>query len=233
MKNLMINFTRATMSQNFFRTSKFSFECSACGICCHDKKIQVNPFEIVQMAGYLKISSSEFLKKYIKKEEPFLLFLENGACVFLEGEKCGVHPARPLVCRLYPLGHHLSGDGEEHFTCAQLPEECTGTFGTDGSVARFLGQQETETYMEASNKYLELYYRFYRQVYQRLDETENPAHPSPMKPMLLGEWFDVDALVSRYCEEKKQPFPADIATRMNIHIVALEEKFGLQQEVFP
>lgn len=221
------------MSQNHRRTSRFSFQCTACGICCHDKNIQINPFEIGQMADYLQISTSEFLKKYVKKEEPFLLFLESGACAFLNDKKCGVHPVRPLVCRLYPLGQHLSGEGEEHFTAVPLPEGCSGTYGRDGTVADFLEQQETERYMDASNRYLDLYYRFYRQVYQSLDETENPSQPSPIKPILLGEWFDVDELVSLYCEEKNQPIPADPVTRMNTHIFALQEKFGLQQEVLP
>ncbi|MCK5517663.1 MAG: YkgJ family cysteine cluster protein, partial [Desulfobulbaceae bacterium] len=142
-----------------YRNSKFSFECKACGICCHDKEIQMNPYEIVRLADHLKIGTAEFLEKYITPGEPFLLFLENSACVFLTDKGCSVHPDRPLVCRLYPLGQHLTGTGVEHFRCLKLQPGCSGDLGENGTVTAFLNSQEVRPYMEAAEKYLRLFYR--------------------------------------------------------------------------
>jgi uncharacterized protein len=210
------------------RDSKFSFACKACGLCCHDKKIQLNPYEIVRLADHLSIGTAEFLARYLTPGEPFLLFLENSACVFLTDEGCSVHPDRPLVCRLYPLGHHLSGEGVEHFRCTEPQSGCSGELGNNGTVTTFLDSQEAGPYMEAAEKYLELFYRLYDTMYQQLDvqDINDLQHTSVENSLLLKEWFDVDGTIDFYCAEKQLPVPTDHAGRTNVHINALEDKFG-------
>ena len=208
--------------------SRFSFECKACGLCCHDKKIQLNPYEIVRLADHLEISTAAFLARYITPGEPFLLFLENSACVFLTDEGCAVHPDRPLVCRLYPLGHYLSGEGVEHFRCTEPQPGCSGELGDHGTVTTFLDSQDARPYMEAAGKYLELFYRLYDTMYQQIEaqDIDELSQTSSMNSLLLKEWFDVDGIIDLYCDEKQLPVPTELAGRMHIHINALEDKFG-------
>ena len=218
-----------------YRDSKFSFECKACGLCCHDKKIQLNPYEIVRLADRLKIGTAEFLTSYTTPGEPFLLFSENSVCVFRTDEGCAVHQDRPLVCRLYPLGHHLTGEGVEHFRCTKPQPGCNGDLGDNGTVASFLDSQEVRPHTEATKKYLELFYRLYDTMYQQLDaqDIDDLPQSSVVNHLLLKEWFDVDGAIDLYCAEKKLPIPTDLARRINIHINALEDKFGPRPEDIP
>lgn len=79
-------------------------KCNACGKCCT---------ELVFKIGNDAISTEEQferVKKFDKRYNKFFpsgKFGENGemlfTCKFLrENGKCGVHPFRSLVCRLYP-----------------------------------------------------------------------------------------------------------------------------------
>lgn len=218
--------------RKLYRDSKFSFRCNACGLCCYNKKIQLNPYEIARLADHLKIGTAEFLAKYITPGAPFLLFLETGACVFLTDKGCSVHPDRPLVCRLYPLGHYLTGEGVEHFRCTKPQSKCRGELGDNETVTAFLGYQEVRPHMEAAGKYLELFYRLYDSIYQQLAEQniDNLPQTSAVNSLLLKEWFDVDGAIDLYCNEKQLPIPVDLAKRIELHIDTLENKFGPQTE---
>ncbi len=219
--------------QKIYRDTAFSFSCEACGRCCHDKKIQLNPYEIVRTADYLGIGTGEFLAKYMKTDEPFLKMQPSRACVFLVAGRCTVHPARPLVCRLYPLGQHLSGEGYEHFTCVTPEESCEGRIGERSTVDRFLVMNDTESYMEASRKYLELFYRFYETMVERLQQRDDVELDlgAYEKKVLMEEWFDVDKVVAEYCQGGEMPVPADLSGRVQLHIEALGARFGSGSEV--
>lgn len=224
---------QGTKPQRLSRESCFSFECSACGLCCRNKKIPLNPYEIAGMARHLSVSTAEFLAEYVRRDEPFLLLREGGSCVFLEATRCGVHPVRPLVCRLYPLGQHLTGEGKEHFTCAALPPECNGVSGASGTVAEFLKSQETVQYMEASGRYLKLFYRLYRFACRSPDirTISRADRKVAADSALLAKWFDLDLLVASYCRERDWPVPADLVLQTNIHIEVLERELGFPREV--
>ena len=88
----------------YTRDSAFSYACHACSRCCHDKIIHVNPYEVGRLAQNLNLSTTEVLSRYTTANGDNFKQTEQGACVFLTGQGCGVHADRPLVCRLYPLG---------------------------------------------------------------------------------------------------------------------------------
>jgi len=112
------------------------------------------------MSHLLGISTTEFLAKYADNGGTTLRADADGRCVFVTaGGGCRVHPARPLVCRLYPLGRAVDGAGEERFAVFPKQEGCEAEFGTDGTVASFLEPQGVATYFEWSDRYGRLYHR--------------------------------------------------------------------------
>jgi len=215
------------LNNKMHRDSPFSFECNACGRCCRNKDIQLNPYELVRLADFLGVSTGEFLDKFIRPGSPFLLFSgNNDTCVFLNDQGCSVHPVRPLVCRLYPLGKYLSGDREEHFKCIEPQPDCEGTLGENGILEDFLESQKTEPYMEASGQYLDLFDRLHQDLYQKL-EGQNinlPDRDDGSLELTLAKWFDVDQVNSRYCKEKGLLPPGDPDGRVKLHIRALGER---------
>jgi Fe-S-cluster containining protein len=99
----------------YTRDSAFSYTCHACSRCCHDKIIQLNPYEVARLAQNRGMSTTDFLARYTERNGTALRRVEEGACVFLTAQGCGVHADRPLVCRLYPLGRKVTPEGEESF----------------------------------------------------------------------------------------------------------------------
>lgn len=212
-----------------FRNTPFSYHCNACGRCCHHKKIQLNPYEIARLARNREISSGEFIERYLAQEQPFLLFLENGACVFLGESGCEVHPDRPLVCRLYPLGRHLSGEGEESFSTIAGHPQSEGEFGTEGTVRSFIESQGAPEYMAAADRYLELFYRLFELMWEGVDASgEGDSLPAyglaPAGKELLRQWLDMDGAVYTYCKEHSMAVPGDLESCMALHIRAIEHQ---------
>jgi len=141
------------------RASAFSFSCRACGRCCSGKVICAGPHEVLGMSRLLGIGTTEFLAKYADNGGTTLRANADGRCVFVTEAGCKVHPKRPLVCRLYPLGRAVDPAGEERFAVFPKQEDCEAEFGTDGTVAAFLESQGVAPYFEWSDRYGRLYHR--------------------------------------------------------------------------
>ncbi len=90
------------------------FECKRCTDCCFGEGgIKVSYREAKIIASYLKISLSNFLKKYCKKsgrEFPYSIKTgSSGYCIFWENG-CSIHPVKPDICRKWPLLDRVISD---------------------------------------------------------------------------------------------------------------------------
>jgi uncharacterized protein len=147
-----------------------------------------------------------------------------------------VHQARPLVCRLYPLGRAVDPAGEERFAVFPKQGGCEAGFGTDGTVADFLGSQGVAPYFAWSDRYGRLYHRMMG-LLERLGiegriEVEaggegeggtDAAAGSPPDASPLSSWQDIDASLAEYCAAKGLPVPAGNEEAIDLHLEAMEE----------
>ena len=133
------------------RQSAFSYECRACGRCCRDKRIPVNPYEVARLAAYLGIGTTAFIDGYTEGGTA-LKVREDVTCVFLDGHGCAVHADRPLVCRLYPLGLLTTPAGEAVVELEAQPGS-EGVRGENGTVAAFLEAQGVAPFLDAARRY--------------------------------------------------------------------------------
>lgn len=87
-------------------------ECFRCGICCEGYYPQLSPEELARMAGHMKLSSDEFIARYVQVTKiGYLLQQTKNGCVFLKWEEacsetgasrralCSIHSFRPDACR--------------------------------------------------------------------------------------------------------------------------------------
>lgn len=140
---------------NFSRQSPFFFKCMRCSVCCSNRSIEVGPYEVLRLSRNLGTTAKEFLKIYTDTEEgkSVLRNKTNGTCVFLNSTGCGVHPDRPLVCRLYPLGLIRNEEGRELFACMPPHPDCPGYYGKEETVGAYLKSQGAEPYFFSENKF--------------------------------------------------------------------------------
>ena len=121
----------------------------------------MNPYEVLQLARHLGLSTTAFIAQYVGANSA-LVHKDDDICVFLGPQGCSVHPARPMVCRLYPLGRHLSGAGEEHFLTMVPHPESAGVYGTAGSIGDYLRSQGALPFLDAADRYMSLFQQYYR-----------------------------------------------------------------------
>lgn len=218
--------------RSYRRDSAFSYVCHACSRCCHDKVIRLNPYEVGRLARNRGISTTEFLSRYTESNGTALRRVEQGACVFLTGRGCGVHPDRPLVCRLYPLGRRLTAEGEETFHELAPHPQAEGEYGTSGTVGEFLARQGAQPFIDAVDRYVDVVGRMAAALNARtgadrrlrgevLDAVEEAARGGAKD---APDWLDMDQAVGRYCAERGLTMPTELEDRMTMHIQAIEAR---------
>ncbi len=86
-------------------------DCTACANCCRVATTQVTERDAENLAKFLRIKLSVFLRDYTveTEDEGRILKRDENGCVFLEGNLCSVYEARPHTCELFP--HLVKGNG--------------------------------------------------------------------------------------------------------------------------
>ena len=83
------------------------FKCTECGKCCTGSPgyVWITEQEVINMAGFLKLSIDEFTRIYVRQIGDRLSLNENPKtydCVFLKDKKCQIYPVRPIQCQTFP-----------------------------------------------------------------------------------------------------------------------------------
>jgi len=85
---------------------KEAFDCQKCGHCCEGEGgIIVSPTDLTRILEHLKMSAEEFTEKYgeVKDGKLRIRVGEDNYCIFfVQGKGCGVHTAKPNICRAWP-----------------------------------------------------------------------------------------------------------------------------------
>jgi uncharacterized protein len=211
------------------RETPFLFSCSQCLSCCYHKKIQVNPYEITSLARNRGLSTTEFLERYTHDSGTVLNWEESGACVFLDSKGCSVHPDRPLVCRLYPLGRHVLPSGEECFSEIEPDNGCKGIYSEASTINNYLDAQGARPFMNSADNYLDLFWRLYRILEEEVFESEKEnTVASVFHDYAIDQhnrdigFADVDAIVTAFCEKLSLQVPDTIDEKISIHLQAVE-----------
>lgn len=119
------------------------------------------------MSGAKKIPADEFKERYTIAGGSILHFSgkPNGSgkksCgLYVEGQGCSVHPARPLACRLFPLGRQIqNGQAQYMFQGTTFPclKECPEVSDLPHlSVGDYLAGQQTALFEQAQDGYMEV-----------------------------------------------------------------------------
>jgi Fe-S-cluster containining protein len=220
------------------RTTAFSYECHGCGRCCFGKTIPVNPYEVARIAALLGTTTTDVLARLTAHGGATLATREDGGCVFLSGRTCGIHDARPLACRLYPLGRRLSG-GAERFAEVVPQPESEGVYGRDGdargqtTVGDYLRAQGADAFIAAAERYVAVLARMLPVLAAREDTEdvrEEATGAMQRAPLPADEsWLDVDAVVATWCAERGEPAPEGVDAKVALHLRALEAFLAVMQ----
>lgn len=105
-----------------------AFECRRCGHCCSGEGgIVLAPSDAARLAAHLGLAVEDFLADHTeaKGRLPRLRTGADGCCEFYAPDLpgCGVHTARPDVCRAWPF---FRGNLLDPESWAMIQEDCPG-----------------------------------------------------------------------------------------------------------
>ncbi|HWD67982.1 MAG TPA: YkgJ family cysteine cluster protein [Caulobacteraceae bacterium] len=210
------------------RDEAFGYICRRCLNCCHDKHIQLNPYEVARLARHLRLSTTEFRATHTIDGAGVALARrdeEDGACVFLGPEGCEVHADRPLVCRLYPLGRQLTSEGEESFTHVAPHPFSRGELTREGTIAAWLNNQGAEPFIRAADAYLVWLNAALEVVPEATDQVR--AKESSTSPAGVIDILDMDAVIAAF---GAGPAPDDLEARRERHLEILYRQLSPERE---
>ncbi|MGA8007284.1 MAG: YkgJ family cysteine cluster protein [Burkholderiales bacterium] len=211
------------------RATPFSYACGRCSRCCRNKGIMLNPYEVLRLARNQDLVTTDFIARFTERSGTKLKQRDDGSCVFLGAQGCGVHADRPLVCRIYPLGRHVSPEDEETFSELEPHPQTEGRYGTEGTVGGYLEAQGAEPFVQAADRYLNLFRELADSLAERVERLEAPEReavaqkfgpPTDDAPPGL-DWLDIDRVVDEYCRARGLAKPQEASRLMELHVQAL------------
>lgn len=217
---------------NLKEDSPFSFKCQVCSVCCSNKAIQLGPYEALRLARSLGLTTTAFFAKYAEEGGTVLRNTPDGSCIFLESRGCGVHPDRPLVCRLFPLGQLMDERGGVRFAVMPLHPDCLGVVDADGTVRSYLESQGALLYFRYDAAYSAIRKKIIQmrpgprstnlaRIPSSGAKTEEKGGLSPER--LLSLWSDIDAALAACGRAQERERGEDLDELVHRHIEALEE----------
>jgi uncharacterized protein len=207
-------------SPSITRDVSFGYVCGRCSRCCQHKHIQLDPYEIARLARARGESTTTFRASWtVDGRGTTLRQKPDGTCVFLGAEGCEVHPDRPLVCRLYPLGRHLRSDGHEYFSISGGHPQTAGKYTGTGTIADYLERQETRPFIEAGDAY----FRWFQFAYARLAASDDVLISEAVAGADDQGILDMDAMIASHSAATGERAPQSLEARLQLHLSLLHQ----------
>lgn len=128
-------------------------DCEGCSACCHGmgESIVLDPLDIYRLTTNLEVSFEALLAQYIELNVVDGVILPNlkmagpqEACGFLNGQgRCSIHPHRPGICRLFPLGRYYEDGVFQYFLQVH---ECKKENRTKVKVKKWIDTPNLKSY---------------------------------------------------------------------------------------
>jgi Fe-S-cluster containining protein len=166
------------------------FGCTS-NCCTKSAPIILNPYEIALICRESKLSYEDLLdivETDRAKGFPLVMLPRDPACHFWTGRGCRIYQARPLACRLFPLGR-VFNNGQSHIVLPQL-NVCSGLASSPAkTVAEYLREQNTSTFIQMADRWIEFVNEVERQPLPDKPVTSIAFHMlvySPDTPPAVG-----------------------------------------------
>jgi len=99
------------------------YVCQRCGNCCRwPGEVRLHDAEVLAIARHLGLSPRKFTAEFtrLRRNRQGLTLTEtaDGACIFLEENRCSIHPVKPAQCRGFPNAWTFPGWRDQ---CEAIP----------------------------------------------------------------------------------------------------------------
>ncbi len=167
-------------------------DCTGCFSCCQGmgESIVLDPYDVYRLTMGLHRSFEALLQDKIELNVfdgvilPNLKMTGDGeACAFLNEEgRCSVHPVRPGICRLFPLGRVYENGGFQYFL--QI-HECKNQNRTKIKVKKWIDTPD----LKQNEKFVLAWHDFVLEVQEKIMTVRDDALFKKLNLFLLEQFY--------------------------------------------
>lgn len=142
-------------------------DCEGCSACCQGMgdSVKLDPLDIYRLCKHLNCGFENLMQDKIELNVVDGVILPNlkmaepqQKCVFLnEKGRCGIHVARPGICRLFPLGRFYEENSFQYFLQVH---ECPKENKTKVKVKHWIDTPD----IKENEKYILTWHRFLKEI---------------------------------------------------------------------
>ncbi len=191
----------------------FDFACNRCGKCCtHSYDVMLSPQDLFNIASELQLTPQEVVDKYChvylseSSHFPIIRLEPTGAddrCPLLNGRRCMVHNAKPVVCAMYPLGRFLPHQENK----AEATVESIKYMKQPYTCGRASGKQTVREWLESCGVSCEDDFSpKWNYVRNKLCSTIRYMEEANAKPSLFDRFYTVVVVGMYYRYDMNQEF---------------------------
>ena len=166
--------------------------CEGCSRCCHGmgNSIILDPYDVYRMTTGMGKSMQELLAASVELNVVDGVILPNlkmrgteEACAYLDGEgRCSIHPYRPGICRLFPLGRLYEDGGFKYIL--QI-HECPKTNRSKIKVKKWIDTPDLRQY----EKFVWDWHQFLLDVQEVFYQTEDADLIKNLNMYVLSRFY--------------------------------------------
>ncbi|MGN0169710.1 MAG: YkgJ family cysteine cluster protein [Lachnospiraceae bacterium] len=166
--------------------------CKGCSDCCRGMSdtIVLDPYDVYRLTGFLNQSFESLIGNGIALQVVDGLVLpvldmnnEKKQCAFLNEEgRCSVHPVRPGICRLFPLGRIYEDDGFAYFL---QTDQCPAKNKTKVKIKKWIDEPDYSSYEQIVLSW----HRFLVSKREEVKELTEPEEQKALSMQILSEFY--------------------------------------------
>ena len=166
--------------------------CSGCGSCCKGMgtSIVLDPLDIYRMTSHLQCSFEMLMTDKIELNVVDGIILpnlkmkgQNESCGFLNDKnQCAIHPFRPGICRLFPLGRYYENNRFKYFLQVH---ECKNEHPSKVKIKKWLEEPE----LSRQEAFIRRWHYFLKNLQDRLDEKEDESLRKQVSMYILKKFY--------------------------------------------
>lgn len=186
-------------------------DCQGCSACCRGmgKSIVLDPLDIYRISTHLNMTFEALLAQTIELNIVDGVILPNmkmvqGKCVFLNEEgRCDIHPQRPGICRIFPLGR-IYEDGD--FSYILQTHECAKENKSKVKVSKWIDTPD----LKKNQQFIKDWHYFLKDVQRYLGESENEELIKKVTMQILQYFY-----IEPYRKDEDTDFYEQFYLRLN------------------
>lgn len=166
--------------------------CEGCSDCCRGmgSSIVLDPYDAYRLTTGLNLSFEQLLEEKVELNVVEGIILPNlkmagpqEQCGFLNEEgRCGIHPFRPGMCRIFPLGRYYENESFQYFLQVH---ECKKEPKTKVKVQKWIDTPEAKK----NEAFIIQWHYFLKQLSGRIEHTEEGSFQKSLSMYILKNFY--------------------------------------------